>query len=198
MNFWTSQDEFPGSISLPYGIKTSHTWHEIGKILRITNDYQIGAFVELGSHVGGLASTLLPIGLYRSFQYMGVEHDPSIVHPTVYNKIYFGDILDPVTIASINNFRRGLKTFIYCDGGNKIKEMFTYYHQLQAGDIIACHDYFDYQTVVDLKNFGVDDTCGCVPEVKHKDLDFLFDDATFEILPDHLLEGTRIMGFIKK
>lgn len=196
MTLWKTSDEFPGSISLPYGVKTSHTWHEVGQILRIINDYNIETFVELGTHVGGLASILLPISQYRSFVYFGIERDASIVYPAIKDRVFIADILGAVD--TVRNVKLNRKTFIYCDGGDKIREMWTYHPILNRGDILACHDYFDYQSVVGLTNFGADDSCGCKPEVWHKDLDFLFDSSEFEILPDYLLDGTRIMGFIKK
>lgn len=196
MTFWKTVDEFPGSISLPYGIKTSHTWHEVGQILRIINDLEINAFVELGAHVGGLASAILPIRNYRDFVYVGLEIDPSIVHPSVQSQIITADVM--TSMHMVRSMTSGRKTFFYCDGGNKIKEMWAYYQFLAPGDIIACHDYFDYQSVFGMTGFGTDEMFECKPEVWHKDLDFLFDDARFEPLPDYLLEGTRIMGFTRK
>lgn len=194
---WKTKDEIPGSISLPYGIKTSHTWHEIGQVLRIINDYDIDMFVELGTHVGGLATVLLPISQYRDFTYFGVERDATIIHPGIRDRVFIANILE--YMEPIRQLKLNHKSFIYCDGGNKIQEMWSYFQILSSGDIIACHDYFDYQNVIGLSGFGTDDgKCGCKPEVKHKDLDFLFDNAEFDILPDYLLDGTRIMGFIKK
>ena len=33
------------------------------------------------------------------------------------------------------------KHFVYCDGGNKKRELWLYSRFLRSGDIIACHDY---------------------------------------------------------
>lgn len=198
MNWWKTSDEFPGSISLPYGIKTSHTWHEIGQILRIINDLNVELFVELGAHVGGLASAILPLRNYRDFEYIGIEHKPEIVHPKIYEHLHFWDVLTistATTIGAAVSVRR--RAFVYCDDGDKIKEMDLYKSILKPGDIIACHDYYDYQEVYGLKNFGVDDSCGCVPEVWRGHL-AQFESPEFKPLPAYLLEGTRIMGFIKQ
>ena len=196
MKRWRTEDEFPGSISLPYGVKTSHTWHEIGQILRIINDLDIETFVELGAHVGGLASILLPVNQYRDFVYFGIEYKPEIIHPNIYERIYIADILNPETTETVKRVKMNRKAFIYCDNGDKVTEMNLYKSILKQGDVIACHDYFNGQEVHGLMRFGFDDSCGCKPEVWDKDLsDFYSSD--FVPLDYYLLEGTRIMGFIK-
>lgn len=198
MTLWKTADEFPGSISLPYGVKTSHTWHEIGQILRIINDLDIQTFFELGSHVGGLASILLPLNQYRDFVYFGIEIDGSIIYPTIKPRIFVADILSDVAVDVVRRTKLNRKSFIYCDGGDKIKEMGKYFSLLNSGDVIACHDYFDFQLVKDLPEFGIEKDCRCKPEVRRNDLTFLFDNSEFVQLPDYLLYGTRIMGFMKR
>lgn len=197
MSWWKTSDEFPGSISLPYGIKTSHTWHEIGQILRILNDLDVEVFIELGTHVGGLASILLPLRTYKDFQYFGVEHKPEIVHPAVKDAIYFVDVFSSSMVLTIKTLGFEKRKFVYCDNGDKIREMDVYRDTLKSGDIIACHDYYDGQWVDGLVNFGVDNSCGCVPEVWRKDL-AQFESPEFRQLDDYFLNGTRIMGFIKQ
>ena len=88
------------------------------------------------------------------------------------------------------------RAFYYCDGGNKANEMMFYKDYLYPNDVIACHDYYDGQDVVELLGFGKDGgACGCVPEVSKWDL------REFEQLvplQNYLLRGTRIMGFINE
>lgn len=195
---WKTQDEFPGSISLPFGIKTSHTWHEIGQILRIINDLDIETFIELGCHVGGLASIVGCNMFYKSFKYVGVdskaEHFDNSVDQLF--ALQQEDIFESPE-ELINKHRQG-KTFVYCDDGDKVKEMNIFYKFLLPGDVIACHDYWDGQEVVDLHDFGYSDACGCVPEVAKTNLVKLFDDRSLTMLPPYLLKGTRIMGFMKR
>jgi len=194
---WKTKDEFPGSISLPYGIKTSHTWHEIGQILRIINDLDVYTFIELGAHVGGLASILHWRSRFAPFRYIGYElldniiDDDVRINCAVYSKDIFKHKQE---IVPRDNDGR---IFIYCDNGDKIREMRVFSQYLRSGDLIACHDYYDGQWVDGLEDFGVDNSCGCVPEVWKESLPFLFDDETFVELPAYLLYGTRIMGFMK-
>lgn len=195
--FWKTRDEFPGSISLPYGIKTSHTWHEIGQILRIINDLDVGVFVELGAHVGGLASIIIPLSNYKQFVYFGVENKPEIVYPTLRSSLYFGDVFSQDTVNAVSGLWTTARKFIYCDNGNKVEEMELYRSILKPGDVIACHDYYDGQEVYGLENFGMDNSCGCVPEVWKDDL-VQFESPEFKLLDPYLLDGTRIMGFIRQ
>lgn len=195
---WKTVDEFPGSISLPYGVKTSHTWHEVGQILRIINDLDVYSFIELGCHVGGLASILMGRSKFHPFRYIGYDKDMSIVDNEVMDNclIFEKDIFEnPEKL--VQHVPKG-RTFIYCDNGDKVKEMQVFSKLLRPGDIIACHDYFDNQEVVGLENFGFSDECGCRPEVWLKDIQFLYNDPTFEVLSDRYLHGTRIIGFVKQ
>ena len=194
---WKTNDEFPGSISLPYGIKTSHTWHELGQILRIINDYSVYSFAELGCHVGGMASLLLPRSKYHSFRYIGFELEDTHIDDVVREQcvIHIGDIFKNIKEAW--SLAKSGKTFLYCDNGNKSREMYEFAQYLEMGDIIACHDYYDGQDVVGLENFGRTDECGCVPEVSKSDVLFLFDSPNFQKLPQYLLDGTRIIGFLR-
>ena len=197
---WKTKDEFPGSISLPYGVKTSHTWHEIGAILRVINDYDVMTFVELGFHVGGLGTIVSGRSKWMpNFQYMGYDLEFANVDSMVARLLsvrqgnIFENIDEIYSLAKDNG-----KVLIYCDNGDKAREMREFSKHLQSGDIIMCHDYYDGQEVVGLEDFGDGDGCGCVPEVIVDDIQFLLDDRTFDIVPEELLYGTRIIGFIKK
>lgn len=193
---WKTSDEFPGSISLPFGIKTSHTWHEVGQILRMTNDMEIDSFLEIGVHVGGLASIVSCVGRYRTdFEYRGMEKEPFIVDERI-TGVTAGDALDLEQVVSVVKLMRGKRMF-YCDGGNKVKEVKLISPLLRKGDVIACHDYYEGQYVNDLRHFGITDECGCKPEVFKNDLDYLFNDPSFEVVDGYLLKGTRIMGFTR-
>jgi hypothetical protein len=189
---WKTQDEFPGSISLPFGVKTSHTWHEVGQILRIINDLDISTFIELGTHVGGLSSMLTCISRYKPFSYYGYDIKTDWADQSIFGYLRLRDVMSDETVSEISTLVTG-RTMIYCDGGNKISEMELYKTILNPNDVIACHDYYGGQAVFGLKDFGISKECGCVPEVSPFDLHF----DGWTKLPYYLLEGTRLMGFIK-
>lgn len=195
---WKTKDEFPGSISIPFGIKTSHTWHEIGQILRIINDLDVQTFIEIGAHVGGLGSIISCVTYFRDypFIYRGVENNIGIVDGYMKDFVSEMDAHSVETAQFLRILAQG-KTMWYCDGGDKVVEMMTYGVCCRAGDILSCHDFYDGQEVVGLEGFGRDEgKCGCVPEVFYNDLKFL-DRSQWRPLDSYLLEGTRIAGFVK-
>jgi len=189
------------SVTIPFGIKTSHTWHEVGAIFRVINNYKIEFFVELGTYQGGLLSLLNARSRYdNKFKCISFENNVGMIHPKSYselaNIIIIGDCQSAEHVQMVRDkISSHHKSIIYCDNGNKVKEAGLYAPVLKSGDILLIHDYLHDWAVRDIPNYGEIDFP--TPEVFAKDLDFLFDDLSFEILPEEYLRGTRIMGFEK-
>jgi hypothetical protein len=190
---WKTADEIPGSISVPFGIKTSHTWYEVGQILRIINDLDIESFVEIGTHVGGLGSIVSCLSKYKTFTYIGVEKVSEFVDKDILDKILIADAMTEETAKILKDLTIG-RTLWYCDGGNKVEEMKFYQDFMSKNDVIACHDYFGGQEVYGLHGFGKWEECPCKPEVLAADLEGFKD---WKKLDEYFLIGTRIMGFVK-
>lgn len=186
-------------VYIPFGIKIAHTWHEIGAIFQIIEDYGIEFVVELGTFQGGLTLLLEAKRRFnKKFDYISVEVDRNLIHPLTQKfcpSIYLGDCFHEGVVDHIKEQFEGKRTLIYCDNGNKVKEMKLYSQVLNFGDIIMCHDYYDGQRVYEISGYG-EDLEFPVPEVSYEDLDFL-DRSEFRLLPLEYLEGTRIVGFIK-
>lgn len=148
-----TQDEWNGITSLPYGTIMGHTWHEAGQILRVINDYDITAFVEVGTNVGGLTSLLFGrTAVVTDFKYLGLEMDFSIVNQHVLALRSFSPRfrvlnLDCFSEEAFNevgtHLRNSGRCLIYCDGGNKVKELYHFAPLLRPQDIIMAHDYYD-------------------------------------------------------
>ena len=139
------------SVILPFGVPITHTWLEIGVIIKTVEVHNIKRFVELGVHRGGLASCFITRSMLdRSFWYLGTEIDPAITSPTVValskkaerSEIKFGNHLNPDTIVGIQMWlsQGPGKRFIYCDGGNKPAEFDLWMPFLRPGDVIGVHD----------------------------------------------------------
>ena len=190
------------SVTIPSGIKTSHTWHEIGIIFRIIEDYGIECFVELGTYQGGLLTLLNFRAEYiDNFRCVSVEKDKGMIHPKVLsrlsNMIILKDCLSLTTVCPLEqDYIRRYKSIVYCDNGNKIKEAKLYATSLQSGDILLIHDYWNGGAVRDIPNYGTT-LAFPEPEVYYSDIEFLDQDKTFEMLPVKLFIGTRIIGFQK-
>ena len=146
-------DEWNGITSLPYGIIMGHTWHEAGQILRILNDFDVDAFIEIGTNVGGLSSLMFGrTAVCHEFKYLGLELDFTIVNPHVLMlrshtprfQILNLDCFSTTAFQVVgDHLRNSGRCAIYCDGGNKIKELYHFVGLLRPNDILLCHDYWD-------------------------------------------------------
>ncbi len=138
----------------PFGVLVGHTWIEVGIVLDTINRLRIKRFVEIGVHKGGLTALLVHTTTHvPGFEYLGLEIDSQIIHPTV-RKLFdplanaYLWIRDAHTKEAINDVERWMKAvagpaLIYCDGGDKPKEFKLYAEILRKGDFIAAHDW-DY------------------------------------------------------
>jgi cephalosporin hydroxylase len=133
----------------PFGIGIAQTWPQIGALFDDINKYKITLVIELGTFMGGLSDLLL----YKQgvtpaevgFHYFGVQLYKNEIHPRLqgHTQIRIGDIFDPNIIDEVRSLidvNRG-KVLVYCDGGDKPKEMRTYTKLLRPGDYIRVHDF---------------------------------------------------------
>ncbi len=123
----------------------------------IINRYKIKLFVELGTYMGGGLVHVIPnLILDRNFSYIGYEILPEKVnnkilafaseHPRceiILQDMFIAYNLDAVSEAITST--RGC-VYVFCDGGNKPKELETFSKFLRVGDIISVHDYVEDQT----------------------------------------------------
>ena len=128
----------------PFGIPTAQTWNQVGALFEDIDKFEVTLFVELGVYFGGLAEMMIiRQSINSNFKYFGVQLDAEELHKRIKDKIRIGDVLDPKIvgkIAEIVSNNPGL-AMIYCDAGNKPREMITYTPILRLGDYIRVHDY---------------------------------------------------------
>jgi hypothetical protein len=149
----------------PFGIFCAHWWNELGAILNIIQEHKVRSFFELGTLDGGMTALMLceirfgTLDRYRGFN-LGLQHiDPrvNIVMAKTANNgnwaatkpaaLFDVDLWNPETVEMI---RREIadadwpgKIFLYCDGGDKIREAHLYWPLLRPGDLLGVHDYSD-------------------------------------------------------
>jgi hypothetical protein len=175
-------------------IRLGHTWEEF----RILKDFILEEnpdwFVEVGVHEGGLSYLLLPE--LSEINYMGIEIDCGIVRPEV--KLRYDEALNAEllcancfssTIALKISELPGMK-IVYCDGGNKVKELHHFKHFCKSGDVIMAHDFWDSYRQV----HGVPEIH---PEVLPMDIVHLDTDENFTRLNESIFKETRIVGWRK-
>ncbi len=145
----------------PFGIPLSHSWAAVGAILMAIQEYKIRTFIELGFEHGGLASIMAVRSRLLLFAYVGVDTNPrtdSDVHELmadsslahfVFGDVFSVDIIDYVKRQLVfSNYPK----MIYCDNGDKPKELRTYAPLLSPGDLIGAHDLDHEYTYDDIKD----------------------------------------------
>jgi cephalosporin hydroxylase len=166
-------------MTFPFGIKMSQTWPEANYIMDFIHKMKVKAFVEIGVHVGGLAAIMLAWESYtnKDFEYLGIEIDPGPLHPKIKPRILIEDCFNPDTREVVRFFVHShALTFVYCDNGEKKREIIFYEPVLKPGDFIFAHDY-GYE-VLDEHVESLYETCDRVP-------------------PSALI-GTKLIGFRKR
>lgn len=174
-------------------IRLGHTWHEIQVLGQFVMDTQPLYFIEIGVHEGGMSYVLIP---KLNVMYVGVEIDCSIIRPEVlklyreYSALLFcRDCFDHDLFTMFQATRRKI---IYCDGGNKAKEIAHFQSACRTGDIIMCHDYWDGQRKVR----GVPDE-NISKEVLPLDVQIYENSTAWKRLPEEIFKETRIIGWIR-
>jgi len=143
----------------PFGVEAAQTWVHICKHFEVIQEFDVKLFVELGMLAGGLASIILTRTEYvPDFRYVGVDNR-NVLDPRVAMKIsqannarfIQGNVFD---VAITDQIQTEISTcngaaYIFCDNGDKPKELMTYHKFLRVGDLIAVHDYELDKTVND-------------------------------------------------
>jgi cephalosporin hydroxylase len=178
----------------PFDVPVTQTWLQVVRHFEIIKDFDIKLFIEIGVYLGGLASVIIPRTEYTDFYYLGVEINPGPVDARVKaqvsrlsgaNKahIIYGDAFNPGVIQQVKAKINAIDSpcYLFCDGGNKPREMMTYAPLLRSGDLLAIHDWSPSGT----------------GEVSDKDLEKLAPNFE-EIKPDYYRHMSQLPLFRKK
>lgn len=178
-------------------IRLGHTRYEYGVLEWFIYDEQPDWFVEIGVHEGGLAYLLLQNFLFSEVSYMGIElycdlvrpHVKTVINNRLYSDLWCVDCFSEPVASFVDVLPNKI---IYCDGGNKPRELFHFKGLCHPGDIIMTHDFYDGTRVVrgvPVENISI--------EVVAEDIAHMEEDETFERLDEELFKDTRIIGWRK-
>ena len=178
-------------------IRLGHIFHEVDVIESLVKQELPLNFVEIGVHEGGLSYLLIP-KFTNICYYTGIEIYCSLIQPKVVQM--YKDNIGHVTLMCLDCFNPTVFEYIselknkivYCDGGNKAKEIAHFKSALHHGDIIMCHDFYDGTRkvrAVPVDNISI--------EVKTSDIQIYENDTAFERLPEDMFKETRIIGWKK-
>lgn len=124
----------------------AHELVSIPEIIKIVGEYAPELIVELGTFQGGgtmMFHVACPSAIIHTFDIKDlIRDDERHLFKGKYN-IYF-HIEDTLTLPSsevIKFCRLPIRKLLYCDGGNKVGELWMYSHLLRPGDLLGMHDY---------------------------------------------------------
>lgn len=173
----------------PIGIEIAQKWEQLRAILEFIDENDVELFIELGVWKGGIASLLTARTLLvPNFWYIGVdvngmlhlnEHVMTFINSSPKANIILANVFDMETQMDLYRIiHTHNKVFLFCDNGDKPKEIRTYAPYLKSGDFIAVHDYNT--------------------EIFDEDLKYLFDLGYIELYPIMYRFGCNLPIFMKK
>lgn len=135
----------------PLGISTSMTWLDIGALLTLITLSKAQRVLEIGVEHGGCSVLLATYCRYaaRKIEYRGIDICLNALSSTITEDDPI-DLLERDAWASktITEMRAWLAAspgprLIFCDGGDKPRDLHAYAPLLKAGDVIVAHDYMN-------------------------------------------------------
>lgn len=136
------------------GILTAQGYSQIYSHIDCVNRYKVKLFIELGVYMGGTLPHLLPnLILDPTFHYLGFEILPCVdarlldfANQNPRCRIIVDDIFSNMKIISDSINETQGAVYIFCDGGDKPRELLTFSGLMRVGDIISVHDYTEDQS----------------------------------------------------
>lgn len=138
----------------PVGVPTSLTWYDVGALLHTIQAAHVEVVVEIGVEQGGLAALLLAAchfamphyGIPPLRQYFGVDIALHTLADRVLelypDRFLEADAWDSTTMARVaQEIAPYGRALIFCDGGDKPKDLRTYADVARSGDLLLAHDY---------------------------------------------------------
>ncbi len=128
----------------PMEVSTSLKWYDFGALLHVIHEARIRLVVEIGVEHGGCAALLAAHGRFSGMAYRGIDITLAGLHPAVRDlPIYERDAWTPETVEQVARWMAEVDgpALLFCDGGNKPKELHLYAPLIRPGDVLMGHDY---------------------------------------------------------
>lgn len=147
----------------PWGVPVAQSWTQVGLLFTLINEFNLAGVIEIGLFRGGLADMLMRRReRFTDFQYLGFQKDGEELdgHVRGHPGVIVADCFAEESLGQIRKFIASAlrPILVYCDGGNKPKEMRTYAPMLRPNDYLVAHDYPGEITDASLRQFGNDFT----------------------------------------
>jgi cephalosporin hydroxylase len=127
------------------GTPIAQTWTDLAIWEEFLNRHEIAGLIELGTWKGGMAAFLAFQGLARGFKLTTVDSNPGwLENRAVLEElgvdIHCHDVFDLEFMRDLIN-SMPKPTLLFCDNGNKARELREIAPLLASGDYIAVHDW---------------------------------------------------------
>ena len=130
-----------------YGtIPIGHSSTDVGVVQRIVREFQPAYTVELGTAQGGM--TLAIHDAYKFAPIVTFDNRREYCYAVVkliadgFVEFFCRDVLSTECKKVVKYcWRSEHKKFLYCDNGNKVKEVLMYGKYLRSGDMLGVHDW---------------------------------------------------------
>lgn len=132
----------------PLGIPVSQTPREVLAHLLAVQTLGVTTYIEIGVHRGGLASLMAARCITTPLHYRGIEVDPAIVDANLFAllavapraTITIGDVFATPWLRDTLAQAHGGPALVFCDGGDKPRELALAAPLLRPGDYLLVHD----------------------------------------------------------
>jgi hypothetical protein len=145
----------------PWGIPVAQHWTQVGLLFTLIDEFNLAGVVEIGLFRGGLADMLMRRReRFPDFQYLGFQKDGEEldVHVRGEPGVIVADCFAKESLTMIGTLIASAPrpVLVYCDGGDKPREMRQYAPMLRVNDYLLAHDYPGEITEESLRLFGND------------------------------------------
>lgn len=131
------------------GLKMAQYWADLALWEYFLAEHtEIGTIVELGTGAGGMSAFFLGSSIERGFDFWTFDKIPYRFSPLLRAlgmKDHFtaGDIFGGIHLEVVNYIKEAENRplLLFCDNGNKTREVEVFTSHLQPGDYLVVHDY---------------------------------------------------------
>jgi hypothetical protein len=122
-----------------------YLWHELNN--QLLNHRHIASVVEIGTGTGALTTLFGLFGFLTEKRVLTIDWDENLsrklhdVFELLSIETIWGDEWDEDNIATIEEFINGEPTYVFCDGGDKPRELAFWARGIPATSLISVHDW---------------------------------------------------------
>lgn len=149
----------------PMGVPTSLTWYDLGALLTLIHTFQVQLVVEIGVEHGGASAVLASRARYTQTHYHGIDITLHELDDDVRlldgENIHHRNAWLSTTVDEVAQWVRESAgpCLVFCDGGDKPRELHLYAPILRSGDVLVGHDRGNEYTEEAIADIALERIC---------------------------------------